>query len=708
MSYCLINPTNVIYLTYLLDENPSFMKLGLFLNNSTVLMLGEDPSRALALEGQFEILYTNKGYEDAVGDYLISAAAAVDNPDKKLDLKLKDTAACICYWSKIDETYSMNTCRKRLIIEHVKEVTYSVFDTAIIESTSCSRETKKIISADELTIILTYFDFVFLVKTFQQHLNHMSVDYFGKVENYYKKNVTELQGQPTETRIYNFAKGRILKIGEVFNELNNSLAFFSEEMNKIEKMRQALMMQNDLSVLPSENIQNEKKLSNKFNKTRITSDQNSLVLSITPKLKLLIINYFRNVFCPILYVDIKSPAFQSKDTRYGKKNDQFTCELEVNYYNIEASAWEPLLEPFSIDYKGLTTIDTDAKTVSLYNNVNLNISETLINLLKNSLEIWNTVEDIQKPTERSIILKEKHVQKLEEAQAKTNYETISEYGIENKSGEIIAVTFKDLPRPQREIIGPDEMVSLCRDPSDAIKGCIFIGRAAFRIRVDFDSKPPIRPIDNLNISMVTQFYHDHLKGDTKNYFICVVKVVSMRKIFSITTSTQLINQLEMPIKLTFRSSSNTQYESNLGACSGDKYISRNMLNEKAFLTATGAKTPGKSTFSFTQLADLFKTGKAVQINVGDNLLAVLTLQLSIENKLNQYILFAPFCIYNCLPLSITGKFLASSKQFSVEPMNTVCICTQSVSGSVPIELNIHPFKAIHFTFEEKINVDFLQ
>lgn len=665
-----------------------------------MVVQSEDIKKAYAIEGQFEVSYLNKGFEDVIKDTMILAKSFKSSPEKHLKITFRDTSVFICSAEKEYEgLFPVSKSKKMLIIEPIKEITYT--DMELGKSTSditCRRELSRVLNTDQLVITITYLDFIYLLIVLQHHLNHLSIDYFVKASRYYKSKTGELSKPDPEP--FTFIHGLEPKMNDLIDELKRIFTYFFEKMDNIEFLRQTFIIQQNDFNLNEGNI--KKNVPTKFVEREITDDTTIFVVNVNKSIKLLLINYYRNVFCPLFHINLTRPYFQITQPRGEQQLDQLTGEAEINYYNSQASAWEPLIENFSIEYTRQSMDLAEDIKISLYDHVNINVTQSLITLLKESWNILNSnTEYSEKSTARCVMLKPGGIQKFDQ---NITYETISEYAIENFSGEIIRVTFKDLSKPQAERILPGEVVAICRDPSDTIsmKGI----RHSFKINIEFDSTLKIPSIVNVNLTTVSQFIHD-ISPDKKSkmYFFCSVRVENMRKVFTISTSIQIINELTMPLKMTFATSPITEKVFSLKPNNDKLSIPFSLMNTLCSFSVEDNKQNMITKLSFVNLEGYFKgSNKAVQISVGENKLAVFISTNSLKEGLLEYRLLPPFCISNYLPIELKGRLSNSNTKFSVDPMKSAFIYTHSAVGPCKIELSLQRFQQVVFEFQEKQNV----
>ena len=619
------------------------------------------------------------------------------NPEKQLSITLKDATVYICSAEKEYEgLFPVSTSKKMLIIEPIKEINYTDMELGHVElDGDCRREQTRRLTTDQLTITVTYLDFIYLLIVLQHHLNHLSIDYFAKAIRYYKTKTGELNKPDPEP--FNFIHGLEPKVSVLIDEMKRIATYFFNKIDDVEFLRQTYISQQNDFILDDK--RQKMIVQTKFLEKKITQDTSIFFINVNKKIKLLIINYYRNVFYPLFYLTLTQPYFQITQPRGQQQLDQLTGQVEFNYYNSHASSWEPLIEKFTLEYTRKSNILEESINVSLYDHVNINVTQTLLTLLKDSWNILNSdVVYSEKSSARCIMLKPGGIENFEQ---NLTYETISEYGIENYSGEIIRVTFKDLPKPQTERIKPGEVVNVCRDPSDSIstKGI----RHAFRIKIEFDSIFKIPPIENVNLTRVSELVHNITQDKkSKMCFYCNVRVSNMCKIFTITTSIQLINEITMPIKVAFTMQSIAEKEFTLKE-DGDKMsIPFSLMNSLCSFKVEDNKQKDATKISFINLEEYLKgDNKAVQISIGENKLGVFICPKAAKDGMLEYHLLPPFCIWNFLPVELKGRFSNSNTQFSLEPMKKTFLYTQSVVGSFQIELYIPRFQKLVFEFKDK-------
>ena len=635
--------------------------------------------------------YTNKGLEDVANGYLISSACT-ESPEKQLKIDLSNIIIMLGTWKNLSsDTITIGDCQKRMIIAPIESINYSMSEIGIINKTNklCERKCERIINSKSLHISLNHWDLGFVLSILQHQLDHMCMSFFQKIRKYYQKHLEEYQYLQDKELKFNYNKLKNPNLNELLKETLNIIKFFIEAISQYKSKKQSPQIIHDV-----EKKEEPPKVSSKCKYNIITSNAETFKSSVFDNIKIMLIGCFKEAFCPIFYISFYNPAFSyscipSKDSQI-----EFNTKLELNYYNNEATAWEPLIEPFSIIYRKINNEIIDAMTLDLKNKLNFNISHNLISL------IWNCSALCDSNT--LIAKKEKEIFLGNSAE----FGYINEFAFENLSGEALKVTFKDLESPQEVKINKGEIISLCRNPFEELKGEINLKRRTFRIRIDFVGETIIPPIENVNLAIATEFIHkiSNDPNESKKSYICSVKVNNMRKIFTIHTSAQLINELNKRIKVTFINPT-TAAEHIFDLCEKEILsVPLEYFNIPAHVTIEDAKVRGRSKLVFNQLPDIFIKNKAVQINIGDNYMGVLILVSSADGKCLNYRLLSPYCICNYLPFDLNVSFINSNNNFVLKPKTSSYIITQTTIGPCPIEISIPGFSKAKFTFEDSQKV----
>ena len=668
------------------------------LEKSVLLIFGDNNLTALALEGGFDISFSKKGFEDIVDGHFVYTGLS-NAPEKKQEYILSNMSAFICSWNDNKDTYfSLSDCKKRLIIEPVKEIRYLDVQNAEVDNVTCKIYASKAISLENLPISLTYFDFAFLLNILQYSLKQMSLDYFVKLRRYYEKLIGSKHIKMDQVEIFEYASKSSMKIADLLTQLSKMSNYYGKESTKIETLRQDFATQIHSKVfVKSLDISNQV-LPQVYKRCQIDSETKAFSLTVAEGINLLIINFYYGVFCPLFFIKISSPFFQSTSKDLFSGRQTMRSNLEINYYNREVSSWEPFIEDCSFDLFRTITKDEDELDFHFQNKIDINISDTLISLLKDCWKSWNSdisEKDIKR--NRLIHLKE-YSSSEKESLINDSYDTISEFAIENFTEETIFISFKNYPKHIMETILPCETVNICRDPTDAIRDCKAMSEQTFNIGISF--KSPIHPIDNLNLLITSNktIKINEMCEDKRIKLLLNVKQKDSRKILTFSTPTQLENRLAFQINVTFQNPSNTTF--NLEANTGCMCIQESLLETPITFSIKGQKPKAlKNTMTFYDLFKILKNQSMGQIWISETEYALLVFNFDESKDTRKYLIVPPICIYNCLPITLMGVFKGSNQNFNVDSKRYAYIYTQSVAKPAIIKLTIPSFVETDFEID---------
>ncbi len=695
-------------------SEPSTMAFKLDIVNSTMLLPAEERTHALALEGMFTIGYTQMGLEDVMQDSLVSIPFLSDSGsiEKGLYLMLKNMSAFLCTWKENPaEQYVMSKCQRKLVIEPVSLIKFAQKEIGHMnkDKVSCARELMRTLDVTDTMVTVSYMDAACILRILEYHLEHMSRDHFVKIYKYYLSQLPKLKAQPDKISPYLYNKSSSLKPSDMGEAVSSAINYFMSQTEKLESMRQELLVLNSQKDEQDAPLQgNKEKASTKFKVTRISSSEVTFRLNVAREIDILMVNQSHGVFCPLFFVKLISPSYKCTVTDNRDAASTYGGHIAVNYYNGSASAWEPLLELIEINMKGLPNSERRGNTETLnwhlQNQLRINITDTLLELLKDSWRFWNLdIVEKRREKERVVIIR-LNPDLADETLLNGNYETTSEYAIENQSGETIVVTLTDLPRPQTIRILPQEIINLSTDPSDAIKSYNAMNRRAFHMNVQFESAEKIPPIVGLNLSQSTSFNHTISSSDRSMCFQCCNKVVNMRKVFTISTSYQFSNEFDLPVSILFQLARGKYQTFAILEKSAVQSIPLSFINTLASITVQGAEDSSKSNFTFAELRKSMHSKRPIQITIGDGCYGILTLSPNSDGTCCLFRLWPPYCVHNCLPIDLNLKFMAEGTQFSLAPHKSSYIYTQSISSKCPIEVSIPRFEKNQFIFEYQPDV----
>ena len=680
--------------------------------NSTMLLPAEERTQALALEGIFTVEYSQCGLEDVMQDSLISLPFFTEKIERGFSIMLKNVSTFLCAWKENPtEQYVMSKCQRKLVIEPVSFIKFEQHESVEMgtDKTSCARNLLRKLDTSNMIFTLSYKDVGSIFRILEYHLEHMSKDHFVKVARYYQAKVPKLGVQVDKVPPYVYDRSSALKPSDIAEALSNAVSYYLSQTGKLEEMRQELLVLNSQKARQSALLRGiEDNASVKYKVTKILTSEVEFKMNISPEIGFLLVNQSHGVFCPLFYVRLIGPSYRYT-VRDGKDmTSKYRGHIAVNYYNSGASAWEPLLEPIDLNLNGVPNFERrgnkETLTLQLQKELCVNITDTLVNLVKDCWRFWN-LDTIEKKREKErVVIIRQNPGLADEAMLSGNYETTSEYAIENQSGETIVLTLKDLPRPQAIRIAPQEIINLSTDPSDSIKSYNMMNRRTFHVSVAFESAAKIQPISSLNLSQAFSFNHKISAADRSMSFQCCNKVVNMRKVFTIFTSYQFLNECDLPVSITFQLSPGKSQTLAILEKASVQSIPLFLINTPVSITVQGAEDASKSNFTFADLRRKMSTKRPVQITIGDGCYGILTIHPNADDSCCMFKLWPPYCVYNCLPVDLGLKFTAEGTEYSLKPQGSSYIYTQAINKKCPLEVSIPKFEKNQFDFEYKQDV----
>lgn len=253
------------------------------------------------------------------------------------------------------------------------------------------------------------------------------------------------------------------------------------------------------------------------------------------------INDYESVFCPILTISLLTPKYHG-----AKKLGRFFTELSSVYYNPIARYWEPFVEPVKIHL----FVDEFSLKLITKETFNVNISETLINVLSSTWKSWS-----EKPTrlkKRASVFKHSSKVFLNSQQDDEGVcpfsiknETTCTLNLKRKGDDNVIVIQKDkileIPVNYQETIH-----NLLQSTSNNVK----LIQGLFEI--SFDHSPSYLPLKNMNFASIATEYHYVQEVKTAfNYFVCSVKLDRMITHLTIRTPFKLINKTQFNFIICF-------------------------------------------------------------------------------------------------------------------------------------------------------------
>ncbi len=206
-----------------------------------MLLLNEEGTQALEVEGPLSVSFENKGLADVTQHFLVHSATRGINPYTRLKIDVNDVAAYICTWKiKPQDVYSLEQCRKRLLVEPVRSVFYERKDTGLLEGDE--NEGIRLASLElriaKHTLTLTYLDFSFLVSAWQHHVAHMSRDYYPKVAQHYRSSMPYSQTSGLAGNVYSGTAAKGATTTELLQQFVKATSFWLDQHELLERLRQ--------------------------------------------------------------------------------------------------------------------------------------------------------------------------------------------------------------------------------------------------------------------------------------------------------------------------------------------------------------------------------------------------------------------------------------------------------------------------------------
>jgi len=678
------------------DSVPSVMSFHLELNESTMLVAGEQNLHALALEGQFLVNFEQNGLDDIMGETLIYVNTGAKNPYKSLRVALKNTTAFFCVWSKIpqDGLFSLNECSKRLLIENMKLIEYLQTETAEMNHLTKTFDDilTRIVNVSGITTTITYLDLIEILCMLEHHLEHLSRDYYYKLQKYYitqVPNLTKILELKGEYEYFVYNKCYKLKPSELSLEGNNALNYFFKQNEKLESMRQELLIINNVKAsLLGKKEKQESEIPKQRLTAKLINRKTFFELNIPTDLNLILINQFQGIFNPLFFIKMQDSHYKYSVLNKNTNDSSFSSLLAINYYNGEASTWEPLLEPFILNLAQSKKGSQEQNKIIIPKQINLNVTSVMVNMLQ---DCWKFLNDAQpaekkKENERFVMIHKSNSLPHEESALHLDFSAISSYAIDNQSGETITCTILDLPKPQKIIIKPHEVVNLCTEPSEEVKAYSLINRRTFWVKFDFDPSLKIAFNEKVNLALAAEFH----KKTANGAFKFSNKTIKMRKIFTIKTSYQITNEMELPIMAVFKLNDKETKKFLIEPNKGNLSIPLYLIKLPYLLCLPGCEDTLKAPFSISQLKEKFTNPRSIiQISVGNKSYAILTNQQSADGL--HLTVWAPFKVQNCLPVDLAVKFTGHNDIVKLKPTMGSYVYSQSVAQEGAIEITLPRF-----------------
>lgn len=696
--------------------NMNIFKLNVSCTGVTLLLFEEKSSKALALEGNYDLLMTSSGYKGITKDYLLYNKVGDENPKFNIELSCSNLVVFACKCKSITKLLEG---KNRLVVEPSK-IKCSILHNWKVENKDSCIYTKEINAIMEPMIItLTMQDMRFLLTVINYHLLQLRLDFFDKACEYYRSLKSEYQKRSrlesyfvpsVEKPTINYPEEiESKKTFDLLREMLTALASFQIEQQQIQILREQFksssIKQKEIDIFNK--IFQDKNVNSEFNYSKITQSNFVVRATLTNDIKAIFINDFAGVFYPIFEIEFAIGLFQLEQKGNGDENISCEGKLNANYYNCSANAWEPLLEPFRIIYKGERKKGnvSDIK-ISLPDVLNIIVSKTAILLLEESWLLWNnpgpgSIE------ERNVIIKRSNSRKSRPtftSLLSSSYEAITEFTIRNQSGVEFYVIIKDSPEMERQLIEPNESLNLSVDPSETLAKIKRVRKQKFCISIEFGQESGIPPIENLDLSKVKEFVHPKDVGQKEIkqflYYCCTIKVEQMRKVLSICTPVVLTSEINFATTVCFPFTETEEKEYFLDSLKKELSIPTKLLNNTAKISVTECST--NSSFTFQSLLQHFETKKSVQIVMGPHEYGVMILNLAADNKFYKISLLPPYCILNGLPLRLKVRLMDDScdkSAIKLETNESTYIYSHSTKNPLVLMLYVRPFKPEQFSFD---------
>jgi len=686
------------------------VRVEVILDNCTFIAFGkESNTKALVVEGNLEAKVELKDIKELVNSFLIYSKTR--KPTINVEGKVRNLVVFVSSSRSAKENgvFVLKNCKNRLLIEPIEMNISVTCEWNFREDKLCTMIAKYSIEVNQLIITLTFQDVYFVIGILQQQLKHIMNDYIEKSYRYYFLQMrNENYSAQIDKQYLNQNIPKVRKITDDFTPLKNmsdiikeTLTLFNSFKEDMQKLRQ--LNRRIIVIKKDNNLQ-----VSKYELAEITKHDVTLVVEVKNDIKGIYINDIFGMFYPLFEIEITHPIFYLSQDEKHNISAEFKGKTVGNYYHCAASAWEPLWEPFRIECTFESNANEEQNVTKLLfpDNININITDTLILLIRDNIELWNSKDNKETSSRNLFIRKGRKNDNILDPKSILNseYDSITEFIIKNLTGVIFYITVKESIDVQKQLILPDETVNLLIDPSEALAKIKQLGRNNLHIRIDFDEETGIPPIERINLNCVKDFTHAYTINGKKHYFICSTKIEQMRKVFSIGTPLSITNELNMPVILSFEilAKDSVEYKLEPGV---EFSIPVKLMQETARVFIANAESSTLSKFDFKQLTKLFDTHKAVQITISKGMHGVFTLKRNpMMNALN-FSLLPPYNFINCLAVKVKLKFLSTCTKIKLEPGKSSFVYTSNITGSLLLNIFLPHFVRQEIKF--KYNSDLL-
>jgi len=709
--------------------------LHITLTSYSFLIFGEEPNKALAVEGTMESKISIIGFKMINEENLIYSKSCEEKPVISVTGKVTDLVAFVSQnTAGTKGPYLLKNCKNRILIEPVT-VNLEIERTWTFkkDSDECTMNTKVLLTLEQVTATLTFQDVYFMLGVARHELKHIMNDYIEKVYRYYlnlqqnsshnaqrlishklsqhiSRNIRKLSQSEGFTKLKNIAD-----LGGYIGDTLKLITQFQKDNEQLEKLKQrSLNLKKNYALVQEKSIVIDLPQMLNYSNRRITHTTNEFTARFNEDIKLIYINDIEGVFYPLLEIELAIPLFTNSQFENQNKAMHLQGKVCANYYHCAASAWEPLVEPFRFEYLSEFNAENRQKNskFTCSDPINLNFTNTLIMLIKDSVEIWKSRGQAPLAVKNLFIRKcrKSDVNLTRKSILNSEYDSITEFILKNHSGVTFYITINESLEIQRYPIFPDETVNLLIDPSEALSKIKRIGKNKFNIKIEFDSELGIPPIEKLNLTSVKEFTHNYTVNGEKHYFICVVTVEQMRKVFTLSTPYALSNNMDLPVTLAFISHTNIKTTLKLKP-NETISIPMNLLGQTGriiFGENENYENTTASKFTFETLQKLFDTHKAVQLKISSkSIYGVVALCKGTGIGQSRYSLLPPFNFVNCLPVRIKLQFHNTGTEMKLESGKSSLLysCSTTVPVTFAISLPQYELQEVKFKYDpDKLDI----
>ena len=669
------------------------------------MMTEKEGTRGLALEGGFSVKYESEGFSDTMGETLYYMN--IENElHRGFKISFKDASAFFCVWSqKPKGYYNLNTCQRRLLLEPVKVLEYWEKSSGKLDEDKkkCTCIISRGVSADNAVATISYLEAVWLLQILEHHLEHLSRSYFSSLKRYYAKIVPKLNGNVTPN-IYKDNNSFEALSSTLLERTLHAIYFYIGENWALEEMRQEYLHFNAGRIEEVRKKEDPKYLDTpRFYTATIKFSKHIYEFWVDNEIDIVLVNQIDKIFAPLFFVKVTSPQLQYCYFGINNTTNKITGAFLVNYYNNSASTWEPLIEPFIIQYNSSKRAGDELLKLEIQSQVNINITEDFLLMME---EYWKSSNLDAKKSEERFVTVMGNTPISERPLGRAVYETASNYAIYNQTGETLSISILDYPNPQKILVFPNDWVNLCTKPSDEVKSYFLSGSRTFRIKVEFPPKLRIEPMYCVNLSSVGSFEHKY----GRHFFQCTNKIVNTQKVLTIATSFQLKNELDIPIIVCFHklkdSKTRDQKLKTPKANSSESILKKeyvvksnatlsipfSLIEVPTSISLKRSESSG-SQFTFLKLSETLTNPKhMLQIKIEDNFYVILSLQADAKSTVTKVSVWTPLCIKNCLSVPLKIQSVRNEMSIQLKESETSILHKHPLNYEDTLEITIPGFK----------------